>query len=455
MPELIVEPQPVAVNELPACRGRGRLAVRTHTVIATELAQKFVDRFCSTIGYNVNVMDTDGTIIAARDTHRIGTYHEVAHALVVQSEEAAVVLPDAVLPAGVLPGVNLPVRHRGEVVGVIGVTGSSRDVGNLAHAVRTAIETMLEYEWEREQLEHRQDRKKFLIDLLLYKEDSDPAQVAGLAERCGYDPRLPRMPIVLELPESVGPHDYLRAVKLSPQHTRQDLSFVGASGHVTVFKVVPDCSGGILQLIRQALTDYCAALDDECRSARLDLPARYATGPVQDELPKYRSALRTAHWILHRGSDRIAFYADHAHDLLLHSIAPDTWHTVFDYLLDRMRRSGVPGSVTLEQLGRTFMVLREQNMSPKHAAERLGLHRNTVVFRLNRINDLCGLDPTRNWRHREMLYLFFDHLARRSSPGEIPAAGPAAAPQPATAPSQTPPQPASPTTPPPTAPDLA
>lgn len=382
------------------------------------MAQKFVDRFCSTIGYNVNVMDTDGTIIAARDTHRIGTYHEVAHALVVQGEETAVVPQNVDLPAGVLPGVNLPVRHRGEVVGVIGVTGSSDDVDTLAHAVRTAIETMLEYEWEREQLEHRQDRKKFLIDLLLYREDSEPEQVAGLAERCGYNPGLPRMPIVLELPEPAGPNDYLRVIKENQHHTMQDVSFIGASGHVTVFKVVPDCDGGILQLIRQTLMDYCAAVDDDCRAARIEPPVRYGSGPVQDGLPKYRFALRTAHWMLHRSSERVAFYADHAHDLLLHSIAPDTWHTVFDYLLDRMQRSAVLGSVTLEQLGRTFMVLREENMSPKHAAERLGLHRNTVVFRLNRINDLSGLEPAGNWRHREMLYLFFDHLARRGSRNE-------------------------------------
>lgn len=419
----IVEPSAAAVNDLRACvlsadRGRATLALGAHDVIATDMAQKFVDRFCSTIGYNVNVMDTDGIIIAARDTHRIGTYHEVAHALVVQGEEAAVVPADAVLPAGVLPGVNLPVRHRSEVVGVIGVTGSSRDVGNLAHAVRTAIETMLEYEWEREQLEHRQDRKKFLIDLLLYKDDSDPAQVIGLTERCGYSPDLPRMPIILELPDSASPHDYLRAVKTSPHHTRQDLSFIGSSGHVTVFKVVPDCAGGILRLMRHALFDYCTAVDQECSAARLLPPTRYASGPVQDALAKYRSALRTAHWMLHRSSDRIAFFADHTHDLLLHSIAPDTWHTVFDYLLGRMQRSSVLGSVALEELGRTFMALREENMSPKHAAERLGLHRNTVVFRLNRVNDLSGLDPSANWRHREMLYLFFDHLVRRGSRNE-------------------------------------
>ncbi|TVQ40321.1 MAG: hypothetical protein EA384_03425 [Spirochaetaceae bacterium] len=388
-------------------------SARSSFMIATDMAQKFVDRFCATIRYNVNVMDTDGIIIAARDTHRIGTYHEIAHALILEHREAAVVPTDGDSPPGVLPGVNLPLRHRGEVVGVVGVTGATPEVAEVAHTVRTAIEAMLEYEWERQQLDHRQDRKKTFVDALLYKDESDPVQLNDLARRCGYDPDLPRMPVVLEIGGG-SLHDYLTAVKGSAYHTKQDLSVVGSSGHVTVFKVVPASACAIVEETRCCFSDYCAAIDDECAAVNLEPPMKYASGPIQSSASRYRMSLRAALWIMHRCPERLAFCSDHTHELLLHSIAPEVWHTVFDYLWARMQGSPLVDGTTLDQLGRTFMVLREENMSPKRAATRLGVHRNTVVFRMNRLNELCGLDPVANWREREMLYLLFGHMLRHT-----------------------------------------
>ena len=391
-------------------------------MIATEIAQKFVDRFCATIRYNVNVMDTDGIIIAARDTHRIGTYHEIAHALVVEHREAAVVDSGSTPPPGVQPGVNLTLHHRGEVVGVVGVTGNSLDVDNVAHTVRTAIEAMLDYEWEREQLEQSQDRKKLFIDALLHKDNPEAMQLASLARRCGYDPAVPRLALILEVASSASSYVYLRTLKSCGKHTKQDLSFVGSSGHITVFKTVPAGDSEIVSAVRSSVNEYCTAIDRECVAVNLEPPQRYATGSVQDSLVRYRASLRTALWSLHRSSERNAFFTDHLHDLLLHSIAPDVWHTSFDFLLTRLRSSPLINETGLESLGRTFMVLREENMSPKNAGDRLGVHRNTVVFRLNRLKALCGLDPSANWRDREVLYLFFDRLLRHSAHADWPAA---------------------------------
>ncbi|TVQ25785.1 MAG: hypothetical protein EA383_07365 [Spirochaetaceae bacterium] len=387
-------------------------------MIPTRIAQKFVDRFCATIRYNVNVMDTDGIIIAARDSHRIGMYHEVAHTLVIENREVAVVSSEDRPPPGVAPGVNLPVRHRGEVIGVVGLTGPFQDVGEVAHTVRTAIEAMLEYEWEREQLEHRQDRKKILVDALLYQDGVDVEQLRDLMHRCGYDADTPRMPLVFELPDGCTPVEYLKLVKSSRCHTRNDLSFIGSSGHVTVFKAVQTSQSAILGSIRCCFRDYCDAVDERVDEAGMPPFLRCASGPVQELPIRYRISLRTALWTLHSSTERRALFTDHTHELFLHSIAPELWHSVFDAMLARMQASPLVDETTLEQLGRTFMVLREENMSPTRAAERLGIHKNTVVFRMNRLCELSGLDPVANWREREMLYLLFGHMIRQNTPLE-------------------------------------
>ena len=384
-------------------------------MIATDMAQKFVDRFCATIRYNVNVMDPDGIIIAARDTHRIGTYHEVAHALVLSHRDEGVVRDGTSAPPGVLPGVNLLLRHRGEVVGVVGVTGDAPDVDNVAHTVRTAIEAMLEYEWERAQLDHRKDRNRLLIDLLVHREDPDPRQLSALAARCGYDAGLARMPVVLETPAAASPHDYLGAVRACVMHTKQDIVFIGDSGHITVFKTVPRTDSGVISEMRRGFLSYCDAVDAACIVARQETPIRYTSGPIHTDPVHYRASLRTALWILHRTTARSAFFFDYTGDLLLHSIAPEVWHTVFDHIAARLGDSSLVDQSTLEQLGETFLILCQENMSAGRAAERLGVHRNTVLSRLGRLNELTGLDPSSRWRDRRTLQLFFEFVLRRLS----------------------------------------
>ncbi len=381
-------------------------------MLATETAQKFVDLFCSAIPYSIEVMDTGGIVIAAKDTLRIGMYHETAHSLVSECREIAVTESEAPPRPGVPPGVCLPLRHHCQVVGVVGVTGTYPDVGTVAHTVRTAIEAMLEYERDREQLEHRQDHKRFFINVLLYKESPEAVQMIALARRCGYDPSLPRIPVVLEVPAAASPDGYLRAIMSSPDHTRQDISFIGSSGHITIFKYIPGSDAAIVDTIRRSFIGYCTAIDRECAAANIAQPQKYASGPLQDSLVRYRASLRIALWALNRDGDRMAFFTDHTHELLLNSIAPDVWHTVFDFLHARIRSSSMTDPAMLEQLGRTYMALREENMSFKKAALRLNVHRNTVIFRLNRLNDLFGLDPVTNRHDREMLYLFFSRLMR-------------------------------------------
>lgn len=384
-------------------------------MIATDMAQKFVDRFCATIRYNVNVMDPDGIIIAARDTHRIGTYHEVAHALVLSHRDEGVVTDVSSAPPGVLPGVNLLLHHRGEVVGVVGVTGDAPDVDNVAHTVRTAIEAMLEYEWERARLDHRKDRNRLLIDLLVNREDPDPRQVAALAARCGYDAALVRMPVVVETPATASPQNYLTAVRSAALHSKQDILFPADSGHVTVFKTVPRAESSVVAEVRRAFGAYCDAVDASCLASNLELPQRYTSGPVHADPVRYRAALRAALWIVHRTSTRVAFFFDYAGDLLLHSIAPEVWHTVFDQLSVMMSGSSRVDDGTFEQLGRTFLVLHEENMSAGRAAERLGVHRNTVLSRQARLKELTGLDPVGRWRDRRTLQFFFEFALRRVS----------------------------------------
>ena len=63
----------------------------------------------------------------------------------------------------------------------------------------------------------------------------------------------------------------------------------------------------------------------------------------------------------------------------------------------------------------TLSALEGSSMSVKEAAARLGIHRNTVLFRLKRIRELSGLDPVNRSRDRRIVSLLLTIKKRLSS----------------------------------------
>ena len=98
----------------------------------TDLAQKIVERTMDIIHCNVNIMDATGRIIASGDQARIGSTHDGALLALSQGQPVDIDEHTKHL-RGVKPGINLPLRLDGEIVGVIGLTGDPLHLKSLAN----------------------------------------------------------------------------------------------------------------------------------------------------------------------------------------------------------------------------------------------------------------------------------------------------------------------------------
>jgi len=88
------------------------------------------------------------------------------------------------------------------------------------------------------------------------------------------------------------------------------------------------------------------------------------------------------------GADSITAFADLGLYRLLYALQPLPELRAFrDEALERLRPKD-RGGVLLQ----TLEAYLATNGSPTDAAERLHLHRNTVLYRLGRIEDLLGVD---------------------------------------------------------------
>jgi carbohydrate diacid regulator len=363
-----------------------------------------VRRLGERIDYNINIMDRDGVIIASRDQGRVGSYHEAAHRLVQSGGAVEAIAPGPGLPSGVKPGVNLPVAYKGEVIGVVGVTGDPSIVGPVAQAVKTSVETMVELELYKELMLRRQDRKNVLLNYLLYEDETPRAEAAALASKLGYDASLPRAPLVLRLRDGLDPADALKAVKRCGLHGPEDFSAVAKDGAVLVFKALRLSGEGVMAAFESQAVDYLgaarAALEagEDRGSGRL--PFRAFAGMFQTDLARYRGAYRQALWL----SERYANSDDPV--VFVH-------RRISEYLASRIPRSelvdafaplaGLLPADLVAALGPSLEALVESGFNAKAAALSLGVHRNTLSARLDRFGALLGIDPRTDPRGRDLV----------------------------------------------------
>ena len=175
-------------------------------MIRPEMAQKFIDQITEYTDYNINIMDETGVIIASRDPKRVGTYHEAADRIIRGREEIVTVDDEKIFP-GVLPGINMAIMVNGRKEGVVGVTGSPAHIREVAMITRLAIEAMLKYEKQQENLLLRQGRKENFFQILVRVENADPNELRAAAQLLGYEESIIRVPILCRILDNTPVQD--------------------------------------------------------------------------------------------------------------------------------------------------------------------------------------------------------------------------------------------------------
>ncbi|HOX33212.1 MAG TPA: sugar diacid recognition domain-containing protein [Spirochaetales bacterium] len=378
------------------------------TILDPAMAAAFVRRLGERIDYNINIMDRDGVIIASRDQSRLGSYHEAAHRLLESGGAIEAVEPGAGLPAGVRPGVNLPILYKGEAIGVVGVTGEPALVEPVAYAVKTSVETMVELELYKELTLRRQDRKNLLLNSLLYEDEAPRAGTAALAAKLGYDASLPRAPLLMLLGEELDAGESLKAVKRCGLHGPEDLSAVTNQGSILVFKAVELGKGGLVSAFESQVEAYLGAAARALGGrGRSGAPFRAYVGMFQNELGRYRGAYRQALWLSERypeGGPAPVFLHRRLSEYLASRIPRAELVDAFASLASLLPPGFAAG------IGGTIGALVESGFNAKEAAGALGVHRNTLASRLEAISELFGLDPRLDPRGRDLLSLLFRFL---------------------------------------------
>ena len=135
--------------------------------ISKASAKDIVDEISKLVKQNVNLMNEKGIIIASCDKERIGQFHEGAFKIITEKLDEYYI-NDEQSSETARKGLNLPLELDGEIVGVVGITGSYDEVINQGRLLKKMTEILLqEHRRSYHQLMDKRIKNAFMEEWLI------------------------------------------------------------------------------------------------------------------------------------------------------------------------------------------------------------------------------------------------------------------------------------------------
>jgi carbohydrate diacid regulator len=353
--------------------------------LTLESAQQIVNEIGRLVHQQINMMDETGTIIASTDVRRIGQSHEGARRIIMEHLPELYIAPENESPTA-RRGINLPIEFDGKIVGVIGITGGYGEVIGYGQVVKKMTEILIEQrsEMDQQRLDSRV-RSRFLEEWVLGEGLTHASALAERGLTLGIDITAPRRILVASLSALERYTDTLAGQRMLEQAeavvSKELRSFQGAI-------ILRNSARQILLMPSHSTADLCALAaklaDAVYKACGVHLIVGIDDHPA-DVHTAYLEANRAWRAASHRPGG-ILSYSEMRLELFLDDIPrrrkAEYLHRLF------------PGSDAAQM--RTWVGLLEAWFSAEGslhtAADALFIHKNTLQYRIRRLQEISGLD---------------------------------------------------------------
>lgn len=366
-------------------------------IISKEDATEIVNELSNLIGQKINIIGSDGIIIANSNPARVGDFHEATWVIIQNHLDELVVVNDTQYK-GTIAGTNLPLIIDGEIVGVVGVTGPHEIAKTYGKIVKRMTEMLISSRAnERREMQQRQAFEHFCAAWIT---STYPVINDGfIAHGRGYGldiTKLHRIAIVTA-PDGHNEEIYEILGRCPCFQSGECCLFLHShTGVVLIFPHMDDAQ--TMQKLQSVL---------ECLKGTTAYVGVDAQGKSMLEVRRqYDQAKMALYAGMRRKKNEIVFYNNLCLELVLDDISVQS-------KLHYLRKVfGNTSAAEIERDLHTVEVLYEEDGSIKQAAKRLIMHPNTLQYQLKRIEDKTGYDPRKlkNAAYFSTASLFFAEL---------------------------------------------
>jgi carbohydrate diacid regulator len=364
-------------------------------MLTSSLAQSVAAENAAATGLGILITDPDGTVIGSSDPSRLGSFHEASVEVVRTRTPASHTTEQAAALRGVRPGLTLPLLVDGEAVGTVGITGSPTRIRRFGPLVRRHTEILLR---ESAALRSQFARERAAEDVIrdLADDEPDSADLHDRVQDLGCRVNAARVAIVFATSQNRDRDDeqassprveLFRAVR-DHYSLREDIAAQLTPSQFVVLHHLPEQRDE--QAVGGAVSDARSLIVDLRTRHPVDL--RAALGGVSHTIAGLRSSLQDA-------LDALALGTRIDPAALVHRIDRLRMHQVLT-AAGRDARSRLGASCLSElrslpdwhELRQTIIAWCESGFRLVDAARALHVHRNTMVYRIAKIERISGRD---------------------------------------------------------------
>ena len=379
-----------------------------------QFAQRIVKAITRISPFPISITDSEGYVIGDTDPARIGTYHLPSQEVLRQNELILYDFDKVRYMENVLPGVAVPLQFDFKTVGVLGIIGDPHEVKPYALLLKNYVE-MLWNETYINQLNELQSKTlEMFIHYLLNNNEHDEEKVNYYCKLLNIPTKKERMCIVIDIGESL----HMTAEKTTDIHMlKENLTTLCQ----TIFKGEKDICTFInterIVLLKTFYNDYeeqaFTHLFKKRSEALIDSVKKYNILKVAIAYGRKKQTIESLH--------ESYFEADHFLRLgQMYDIKPEIFHhynwdllvALFHEQTDQLFWEQLNDILKpfikqpdFEELAYNFIHYCEQQFNISQTAKKLFIHRNTLIYRLNKISTVTNIDLKR-FDHCTVLYYF-------------------------------------------------
>jgi carbohydrate diacid regulator len=379
------------------------------------VAQNLVEKTSEIIGYPISITDEKGKIIGSTDHSRLGIYHKVSVDILKKNQAVSFEQKDVKQLKNVLPGVATPILFNNKPIGVLGIVGDPQKVSKYAQLVKSHVEMMCYETFKQEMVFFESKTLDTFVQYLLHntnKETSD--HIMRYGEMLGYDMMIDRVCLIINIDSLSSIHsgefgkfslqnlqqELFEKVKyLFVDHRQDIISLLNLEDIIILKAVNANHDNQFIKTLEHKLKKINQFLNEKYNlevSISLGNVANGADGIKES----YENAIK-AQWAGRKThiTPKIYKYNDWqiTLELLTNQMTPYIINTLLNSIKDLINHDNYP------VLSSTFMTYCKCNMNLSESSRSMFIHRNTLVYRLERIGKLTSLNPY-NFEHCLLLY---------------------------------------------------
>ncbi|MBZ4653568.1 MAG: transcriptional regulator, CdaR [Peptococcaceae bacterium] len=371
-------------------------------ILSHTFAQEIANKVSPLIGHNVNIFNMEGIIIGSLDSERIDGFHQGALEAIKTGREVTITDEKSSKLKGVKPGVNLPLEFNGSTIGAVGITGSPDKVRTLTYLTKMTVETMIKMAFmEKEAQLDSKAKEHILYNIIFEQIDETRETLKQRAALLGFDIDIPRVAVVLHLDgyenckiANAEKDKVLDCIKYVMAGNKHYLSAYTGSNEFVVF--LPVNPSDEKSSLKKYISRTCKSIANTIKNY-LNLDCTIGVSSLCSEtVLSYKKSYRDAADSLaigkkFKGHGGVYFTDDLGLELILNCVPSDTADKFIKNTLGEKKKA-ITGILD-ETLLYTLKVFFDCNLNISETARALFIHRNTLLYRLDKIYKLTKRDP--------------------------------------------------------------